>query len=110
MDYDLFTAPHFYFAVVVAVISVARTCRLIIHDKYPPMMWLRENIIARYKEDSKWVELWLCPFCLAPYLSAVMVAWMYFSELHWTWWVLNGWWAMSYVAAIIYVYDQPDDS
>lgn len=97
------------FALIVATLSVARTARLIIHDDFPPMVWIRVRIRAFIKnEDSKWLGLMDCPFCLAPYLTAVMLVWMYASDLHWTWWVANGWWAMSYVAAIVYSYDQPE--
>jgi hypothetical protein len=110
MDYDLLDAPHIWLALAVAVLSVARTARLLIHDDFPPVMAARVRVRAWVKnEDSSWLGLIDCPFCQAPYLSAVMLAWMYFSELHWTWWVLNGWWALSYVAAIIYAYDQPPD-
>lgn len=98
-----------WLAVLIGILSVARTARLIIHDDFPPMMWLRGRIYALYDEDSKWLGLWECPYCLAPYLSAGLIAWAYFSDLHWTWWLINGWWAASYVAAIIYSYDQPPD-
>lgn len=95
-------------AVIVAILSVARTARFIIHDSFPPMMWLRVRIFALYKDDSTWRELWECPFCLCPWLAIPMGAWMYYSDLHWTWWVINGWWAAAYVAAIVYSYDQPE--
>lgn len=97
-----------WLALIVAVLSIARTARLLIHDDFPPMVWLRVRILARYKEDSKWAGLWECPYCLCPYLTVVMGVWMYYSDLHWTWWVANGWWAASYVAAIVYSYDQPE--
>jgi drug/metabolite transporter (DMT)-like permease len=97
-------------AAIVAVLSVARTARLIIHDDFPPMVWARIRVRAWIKnEDSKWLGLMDCPFCLAPYLTAGMFAWAYLCDLHWSWWMVNGWWAMSYVAAIVYSYDQPDE-
>jgi len=104
----LFGFDHFLLACVVGILSVARTARLLIHDDFPPIMWLRVQILARYAEDSKWSGLWECPFCLAPYLTAGMIGWAYLADGHWTWWVINGWWAASYLAAIVYSYDQPD--
>ena len=95
-------------ASVIATLSVARTARLIIHDDLPPMVWARARIFALYREDSKWVDLLACPFCLAPYLAVGMVGWAWVSDFHWTWWVINGWWALSYAAAMVYAYDQPD--
>ena len=38
-----------------------------------------------------------------------MVAGGAVSDLHWTWWLVNGWWALSYLAAILVSYDQPPD-
>lgn len=95
-------------AVVVGVLSVARTARLIIFDDLPPMVWLRTRIMARYAEDSDWSKLWECPFCLTPYLSVGMVVWFWLGGDHWTWWVINGTWGGSYLAASYVAYDQPD--
>lgn len=94
-------------AVVVGVLSVARTARLLVFDDFPPVRAVRERALARLNED--WSGLLTCAFCLCPYLSAGMIAWAWVSGLHWTWWVINGWWAASYVAAIVVAYDQPND-
>jgi len=96
-------------AFVVGVLSVARTARLITFDDFPPMMWLRTKILVTIGPDSKWAPLLRCPFCLSPYLMAVMVAWAFLSDFHWTWWLLNGWWATSYVAAMVVAYDEPPE-
>lgn len=94
-------------ATIVGVVSVARTARLLNFDDFPPVVWLRAQALARLPE--KWSGIAECSFCLAPYLAAGMMAWAYLSDLHWTWWVINGWWAAAYVAAIIVAYDQPDE-
>lgn len=96
-------------AALIGILSAARLARLLIFDDFPPVEWLRTQILARYAEDSKWSGLWECPFCLCPYLIAGAMGWFYLSDGHWTWWVANGWWAASYVAAIIVAYDQPDE-
>lgn len=96
-------------AVLVGVLSVARTARLLTHDDFPPAAWLRTRYLVLVGPDGKWSGLMTCPFCLAPYLSAGMLAWAYLSGLHWTWWVANGWWAGSYVSAIVVAYDEPPE-
>lgn len=93
-------------ALAVGVISVARTARLIVHDDFPPIAWLRVRFVALFPGDSSWSKLVECQFCLAPYLTIGMMAWAWLSNLHWTWWVINGWWACSYVAAILVAYDE----
>lgn len=93
-------------AVIVGVMSVARTARLITWDALPPAVWFRET--AEAKMGEKWGKLVTCPYCVAPYLTAGMIAWAYLSDLHWTWWLANGWWAASYAAAIVVAYDEPE--
>lgn len=97
-----------FLAAVVATLSVGRTARLLIHDSLPPMVWLRVRILGRYKADSEWATLWDCPFCMAPWLMVGMVAWMEFSDLNDWWWLINAAWACSWLAAIVYAYDQPE--
>lgn len=93
-------------ASVVGVISVARTARLLNFDDFPPVKYLREKFVRWAGDD--WGQVGLCSFCLAPYLAAGMIGWAYISDLHWSWWLINGWWAGAYVAAIMVAYDQPD--
>jgi len=95
-------------AVAVAVFSVARTARLLIHDKFPPVVWLRVWIVSWYRSGSVWAEVWECQYCMAPYLAAGMGLWMWLSDLNTVWWVVNGVWAGSYAAAILVSYDQPE--
>lgn len=95
-------------AFFVAVVSVGRTARLITWDDFPPMAWLRLKFYTKVG-DSPWRKLGECGFCLAPYLSLGMIAWAWLSDLAWWWWVPNIWWAMSYLAAILLSYDQPED-
>lgn len=100
-------------AVIIGILSVARTARLIGFDEYPPMEWLRQRWDARFGDEG-WGKLIHCPFCSAPYLAAGMAAWYALVVGHsaWyaepTWWVLNGVWGLSYVASILVAYDQPE--
>lgn len=95
-------------AVIIGVLSVARTARLVVWDEFPPTMWLR----MKWDDatEGKGVNKLLhCQFCITPYMAAVLLAWFWFSDAHWTWWVANGVWAGSYLAASYVAYDQPDD-
>lgn len=102
--------PHDHFvqaaAVAVAIISVARTARLLVFDDFPPVYWLRLRFIGALPEGSKWAMLAQCPFCLAPYLSVGMALWAWLSGLDPAWWWINGVWAASYVAAIVVAHDE----
>ena len=102
-------------AVIVGVLSVARTARLIGFDEYPPMEWLRSKWDGHWEKrygvgngDEGWGKLLHCPFCSAPYLAAGMVGWAWLSDLHWSWWLVNGVWGLSYVSSILVAYDQPE--
>ena len=103
--YDTLTS-NLWLAVAVAILSVARTARFIIFDDFPPMKETRARILALYKEDSDWRGLWECPFCLCPWLAIGMAGWMWLSDLHWSWWLINGIWAGSYLAAMVVAYDE----
>ena len=101
-------------AVIVGVLSVARTARLVVFDDFPPMLWIRSQWVARWGEEG-WAGLIACQFCLAPYLSAGMALWAWLAYdagnewgLHWTWWLVNGVWGLSYIAAILVAYDSGD--
>ena len=96
-------------AVLVGVVSVARTARFLIYDDFPPMMWLRAQYLGRMSEENPWRKLVECQFCVSPYLAAGMLGWAWVSDLNPWWWVINGVWAGSYLAAILVSYDQPDD-
>lgn len=95
-------------AFVVGTISVARTARLLIHDDFPPMVWLRLKFFTKVG-DTPWAKLMDCPFCQAPYLSLGMFVWAWLSDLAWWWWVPNTWWSMAYLAAILFARDEPPE-
>jgi hypothetical protein len=95
-------------ATIVGVLSVARTARLLIYDDFPPMVWLRVRFLSLFAEDNKWSKIAECQYCVTPYLAAGMLGWAWISDLNVAWWVINGIWAGSYVAAIVVSYDQPE--
>lgn len=100
---------------LIGVISVARMARLLTFDDFPPVEVARQWAYNRL--PSSWSKLVTCPFCLAPYLMAVQIAWFAVayhqggtsSWFVWGWLVPNMWWALSYVAAIVVAYDMPEE-
>jgi len=103
-------------AAVVGTLAVARATRLIVDDDLPYIARARERYVRKVGEDSPWATLVECPFCVAPYVAAPAVAWfalMIWQEtwtaLHWAWWIVTGWAAVSYVAAMLCVRDVPPD-
>lgn len=119
-------------AYVVGVLGVARAVRLVTSDTWPPMARVREWWKARtapraadgtsplrYEEgdlvEGPWTALLTCPFCFAPYPTAVAVAaavgsGVWSPDLHtlagW-WWVLAVWASASYAAAMVVLRDEP---
>lgn len=107
-------------AAIVGTLAVARAVRLVTSDAYPPAEWVRLRFLtwaAQTPRREKWGPLVTCPFCFAPYAAAVNLAWALLAGLEWTgdlswssaWWVVNAWAAVSYVAAMIVVRDEPPE-
>jgi hypothetical protein len=92
-------------AVVVGVVSAARITRLLVNDEFPPVVWLRIRWDT-ITHDGSWAKLAHCPWCAAPYIGAIILAWALLSGLHWTWWVFNGWMAGSYAASWLVFHDE----
>ncbi len=98
-------------AFLIAIVAVGRAARLLVFDDFPPTKAFREWWIR--KTGEKWGPLFLCQFCLAPYLAAGDTAWYLLAYYHndtalWAWWIVNAWAALSYLAAILVAYDQPE--
>lgn len=90
-------------AALVGIVSTARLTRLIGFDTWPPAVWFR--IQFRKYLPPNWATLVDCPYCLAPYFGAGVLAWAYLSDLHPAWWLFNGWLAGSYIASMVVVHD-----
>jgi hypothetical protein len=109
-------------AYVVGVLGVARAVRLVTSDSWPPIAALRDRwkvrsgtIVDGDLEPGPWTDLFTCPFCFAPYPTAVAVAaavgsGVWSPDLHtlagW-WWVLAVWASASYAAAMVVLRDEP---
>lgn len=92
------------FASVVGVLSTARLTRLLTQDTYPPVAWVRAQW-GRITNDGPWYDLVTCPYCAAPYFAAAVLAWGLLTDFQTAWWVVNGWLAASYLAAMIVARD-----
>lgn len=94
-------------AFVIGTIAVARMTRLIVDDSFPPVEWMREHFVRRMPE--KWGVLVECPWCVAPYITLVDIAWAWSTGLHWSWWFGNLWAAVAWLAAWMTLRDIPPD-
>ena len=94
-------------AALVAVLGTARLTRLLTEDDWPPVQWFRNKWIA-VTNGSGWESLFLCPFCMAPYIAAFCLLTGWLSGLHFVWWAFFGWLAVSYLAAMVVVKDGGD--
>lgn len=98
-------------AAATSFVAVGRFTRLVVYDKYPPSMWLRERYTKAVPE--RWAGLASCPFCLAPWAQLASLMWAWLGGLNpetWSgglWWLTHLWFALSYLAAMLVVRDQP---
>ena len=93
-------------AVAVGVMGTARLTRLMVDDDWPPVVWVRTWYLSWAPQN--WADLVQCAFCFAPWVAAPNIAWAVLSDLHWSWWLLNGWLSVAYAASIIVVRDTPE--
>lgn len=94
-------------AFVVGVLATARIVRLIVDDDFPPVLWVRRQI-AKLLPPS-WLDVLDCPWCAAPYVAIVNIAWAWASGLHWSWWLGNVWAATAWIASYLCLRDVPED-
>lgn len=95
---------------LVTVLATARVTKLLTEDSWPPAAWLRDRWWGLFAEDSAWRELFVCPFCMAPYVAAAVMAAGWFSDGNIVWWAVCGWLSVSYVAAMVVARDIPPES
>jgi hypothetical protein len=95
--------PWYWIAVAaVAVLSSARLTRFLVYDEFPPIMWLRERLKVVEVEDlakSRWKLLAVCGFCMSFWVTLAVVTWGYLTDWQTAWWLVNGTFAASYLAA-----------
>lgn len=93
--------PFFWIAVALVVItSSARLTRLVTFDHLPPVKWLREKYAAR-TDGSDWQLLAYCGYCASFWVTLIVVGWGYLTDWQTAWWIVNGIFGASYLAAIL---------
>lgn len=92
-------------AVVVGLLSAARLTRLLTQDSFPPAAWLRRKW-DELTDDGEWSTLAHCHWCMGPWMVVPVGAWALLSDLHFSWWLFNGWLAAGYVVSMIVERDE----
>ena len=97
---------EFYWIAVaaVSVLSAARLTRLAIYDKFPPVKWFRDKYIDIF-DGTGWAWLAFCPFCMSPWMTALVVLWGWAADFNEPWWLFNSIMAGSYLAATYMLHD-----
>jgi hypothetical protein len=112
----MFDLPHptdvqLAFIALVSVGSIARLGRLLVHDHWPPVSWLRsvwDRIVPERTDKDGWNLLLHCHYCLCVWLAFGVILWGYFTDWNLVWWLVNAPLAASYAAAILVTFDGDD--
>lgn len=98
---------HLVLAVLVAIVSSARLNRLLTQDYFPPTMWIRNKWDALTEDRfPDWNRLFHCHWCMSFWTTIPVVLWGWLSDLHISWWVVNGILAISYLNAMLVERDE----
>lgn len=102
---------------VVTITSASRLTRLATWDHFPPIEWAR-NKYADLTDGSGWQLLAFCGYCASFWITGLVLLTAYFAGVLdrdstaevWTrvWWIVNGTFGASYLAAILMVHDGDD--
>jgi hypothetical protein len=99
-------------AILVAVFGIGRLTRVLVYDDFPPSVWVRIQW-DRITNDGPWAKLVHCWWCASFWVALICVGWFLLTDLHavflWSWWIFWGALALSYVATMIIVRDEPHD-
>lgn len=107
----LLAPPDFntYFYLILAaatlVLSAGRLTRVLVAEDYPPSIKVR-MWWDKVTKDGPWSKLVHCPWCMGPWITLVLMVWAVLSNLHWTWWLFNGWMALSYATSWVVFHDE----
>ena len=101
-----------FIAIIVAIVGVARLTRAIVHDDFPPFVWWRIKW-STWTKDGPWAKLFHCWWCLSFWVALVCIGWFLLTAVHvfflWTWWIFWGGLALSYLATMLIVRDEPKE-
>lgn len=120
-------SDEFYWIAVAAVtvMSTARLTRLVVVDKFPPMVWLRAkyaDLTDRHNATVGYGLLLFCVFCASFWIALAVIGWGLWADVYGSgsqtpqdadrfliWWLVNGAFGGSYLAAIVTTRDGDDD-
>lgn len=94
-------------AFIVGSLSAGRLTRLLVQDSFPPAVWLRTKWLDKF-DDTQWGVLFECHWCMSFWMTLPIGLWGWLSNLHASWWVVNGILAATYVSAIIVERDEKE--
>lgn len=97
-------------AVIVGVAGVARAVRLLVHEDFPPVAWIRSTWIKIVRGEP-WSAVVTCHWCNAPYLVAGSMLWFaaglwLYQPILVAWWVVHLWAAASYAVSWVVHHDE----
>lgn len=96
-------------AVAVALLAAARLTRLVVHDSFPPAVWLRGKWDKLFKSQG-WALLLQCHWCFSYWATLFVVGTFFLTFLAvwiaWTWWIIMGTLALSYFVAQYVHFDE----
>lgn len=103
-------------AVAVIILGPARLTRLMYHDEFPPMVWLRikwDDLTDKPGKLGQWNKLLHCPWCLSFWVTLACIAWLILAFniewLMWAWWVWWGALSAAYIGTMVIVRDEPEE-
>lgn len=91
----------------VAVAGSARLTRLVVHDSFPPAVWVRMRW-DRVTRDGSWSTLAHCHWCLGPWLLALALVTAWATDVSVWWWLFWGWLGASYATSWLVEHDEKD--
>ena len=104
MSLEIGEVSHWIAVALVTITSASRLTRLVVADKFPPVLWVRSRYEER-TEGTGWEWLTMCAYCFSFWatLAVVLTGWL--SDWHTAWWVVFGSLGASYLAAILMTRD-----
>ena len=109
-------SAEFYWVAVAltTIVCASRLTRLATWDVFPPTKWLRDKY-SNLTDGSGWQVLAFCGYCASYWITGLVVLWGLYAGVYQTpvstthpflwWWIVNGIFATSYLAAILMAHD-----
>jgi hypothetical protein len=101
-------------ALLITILSAARLTRLVVNDHWPPIDYVKNRWDAWTDKTPRregWQILLWCPWCLGPWMTALIggwavIDWLLDGVIDWPWWLFNGWLAVAYLVSMVVFHDE----